>query len=280
MRQGPSEPRSDRWSSGEDSSLFSEDGVPAEWTDPWKALPPLPEPPPPPVQVAKLPPPPPPPPTQLRPPTPPRKSTPPSPPGNSASPVSSAATGGWVTALGVIALVVFLVQHFTGPGDASPTGLPSPSTSASPTPTIPAPIVSQPTSTALVQLAGNAATATGSSEILTLVQNHFAAINASDYSAWANTVTAGRRGSLDPDKFRVAYRSTRDSAVVINSIQAIGDSQAILYMSFTSDQDIQDAPKGLPSARVCWNVRWPVVNLGGDARLDQPSPNTTSMQAC
>ncbi|MDN5857583.1 MAG: hypothetical protein L0H84_03080 [Pseudonocardia sp.] len=130
-----------------------------------------------------------------------------------------------------------------------------------------------------VQLAQGAAFAPAAPAIQALLQRHFDAINARDFTAWAATVTPDRAG-LSAASWTQSFRSTHDSQVVISRIEPAGPDSATVSLSFTSTQDVQDAPPDLRAGRICWQSTWPVVNLSAGGRIGAPPRGTTTKSAC
>lgn len=131
--------------------------------------------------------------------------------------------------------------------------------------------------TALVRLDGAAAGSPAGAGVVELLDRHFAAINSRDFSRWAGTVTSERAGTLTPQRWQRAYRTTVDSSVVVTAIDP-GPSGLLVSLSFVSEQDPADAPADLQVARICWTSRWPLDAAG--ARIGIPAKGATSRRAC
>src|SRR5918999_5915123 len=79
-----------------------------------------------------------------------------------------------------------------------------------------------------------------------LLQTYFDAINARDYDRW-RTVVSDRRATNEPEpKWRTSYRSTKDGNIAIWRIETGPPSAGRMLISFTSVQDVEDAPLELP----------------------------------
>lgn len=100
-----------------------------------------------------------------------------------------------------------------------------------------------------------------------LLQTYFDAINAKDYARWASVVTLERQINQPEEKWHRDFRTTRDGTIVVHRIEAGGDGTARALMTFTSTQDVDDAPDELPSPCIHWNVVWAFATEDGQWKL-------------
>jgi hypothetical protein len=157
-------------------------------------------------------------------------------------------------------------------------------TRARPTPTAPAPsparaaTLTSPSGT--VRILAPAAAAPAAGTVLALLDRHFTAINEHDYAAWSATVADRRARDQPESRWTKDYRSTHDSSVEVTAIDDAGSDALTVTLSFVSQQAVADAPSDLPAERICWQSRWPVVDVASGGRLDRPATGTTTRHAC
>ena len=116
--------------------------------------------------------------------------------------------------------------------------------------------------------------------VLDLLDRHFAAINARDYSMWADTVVPRRAQDQPVGTWTDAYATTYDEAVTVSSLDPTGPDSVLVGLSFVSNQSAAHAPADLPVSRICWQTRWPVVEVSIGGQLGTPPPGTTTRRAC
>lgn len=113
--------------------------------------------------------------------------------------------------------------------------------------------------------------------VRTLLQTYFDAINTKDYAAWSRTVTRERQEDASEKKWLNDYQTTRDGSIVIYRIEMAAQDTARVLMTFTSTQDIQDAPQELPVDCIHWNVVFALTVERGDWKLAS-GPTSASPQ--
>ncbi|HEY8372169.1 MAG TPA: hypothetical protein VIL00_05445 [Pseudonocardiaceae bacterium] len=109
-----------------------------------------------------------------------------------------------------------------------------------------------------------------------LVRRHFEAINKHDYQQWRKTVVAQRAQALSQAKWQEDMRSTHDSDIVLHRIEAGPDKSLRILLTFTSNQDPEDAPTEAPVSCLRWRVVYLVTVEDGELRLDI-SPRANSL---
>jgi hypothetical protein len=114
-----------------------------------------------------------------------------------------------------------------------------------------------------------------------LLQTHFDAINGKRYDQWRSVVTE-RRAKNQPERdWRTAYRSTRDGTIVVQRIETGPVDTARVLLSFTSVQDVRDAPLELPEHCIRWRAVFPMVLESGVWKLDSgPASSAPQHDAC
>jgi hypothetical protein len=107
-----------------------------------------------------------------------------------------------------------------------------------------------------------------------LLQTNFDAINGKHYDQWRSVVT-DRRGKNQPEKdWLAAYRSTRDGTIVVRRIESGPADNARVLVSFTSLQDVNDAPQELQQHCIRWWVILPLIVEDGAWKIDSGPTNT------
>ncbi|MFC0539946.1 hypothetical protein [Kutzneria chonburiensis] len=101
------------------------------------------------------------------------------------------------------------------------------------------------------------------------IQNYFNAINKRDYKKWQQTMTPEAGGQTE-SYWRNGYKSTVDKDMHIYRIEDT-EQGADVFGSFTSYQDLADAPDELKATCVRWNMIWPMVSINGVFRIGKPS---------
>lgn len=108
-----------------------------------------------------------------------------------------------------------------------------------------------------------------------LLQRYFDAINAKDYDAWTQTVTTDRIRTMPEDKWNADYKTTKDGSIVIYRIEMSGDETARVLLTFTSTQDLANAPIELPVECVNWNSVLAFAKEDGEWKLAAGSASAT-----
>ncbi|SHF41088.1 hypothetical protein SAMN05444320_103541 [Streptoalloteichus hindustanus] len=133
---------------------------------------------------------------------------------------------------------------------------------------------------ALVQLSPDAYQHPDGQAVRDLLDRHFRAINDRNYPAWRDTVVDRRAWAEPEHQWRAAYRSTRDSAVVVRRIETGPADGVRVLLTFTSNQDPADAPAGTQLSCLRWRVVYPVAFDDGRARVDLPINGSTQREPC
>jgi hypothetical protein len=114
-----------------------------------------------------------------------------------------------------------------------------------------------------------------------LLQRYFDAINSRDYAAWQRTVIRQRIDMTPEKKWRADYQTTQDGSVMIYRIELGEQDTARVLMTFTSTQDLANAPKELPAGCIHWNVVFPLVQERDGWKLDSsPASASPQHEAC
>jgi hypothetical protein len=102
------------------------------------------------------------------------------------------------------------------------------------------------------------------------IQNYFNAVNDRNYGLWKQTMTANVTSQQTEHDWRSGFDTTKDSDMKVYRIEAT-DKGADVFGSFTSRQDIANAPSDLKAPCINWWMVWPMVKSGNALRIDGPS---------
>ncbi len=185
-----------------------------------------------------------------------------------------------VAALLIVTTTVVVVRQIMTPSSTTTAPLPPTSNSTSAAPTTDRPVTPPPAiGTSLVRVTPTAASHPYAAAVAELLDRHFTAINQRDYTSWSSTVVSQRAADQSEAAWQKAYRSTNDDSVVVNSISE-GSTGLTVNLSFRSTQQVSDAPSDLPVTRICWESRWPVVDISNGGRIGTAPKGTTTKSAC
>lgn len=114
-----------------------------------------------------------------------------------------------------------------------------------------------------------------------LLQTYFKAINDKDYERWSSVVTYERQTNQPEQTWQQEFRTTKDGNIVMHRIEARGDGSARVLLTFTSTQDVADAPQELPRPCIHWNVVWAFSTEDGSWKLAAgPASATPQHEPC
>jgi hypothetical protein len=128
-----------------------------------------------------------------------------------------------------------------------------------------------PTGAGIVSLAADA-TDSRTLEVARMFDTYFSGINDKDYDTVGSVLDPA--GPVDPGNAREmaalarGTRSTRDSEVALTALADLGDSRLRAEVTFRSDQDPGDGPKGR-TAETCtrWDIDYTLSSAGGTYRI-------------
>lgn len=176
-----------------------------------------------------------------------------------------------VTLIGVLAAIVVLgagiafgigrAHDVAGQGS---TGGPTTSASSPRLTSTPQPTSSVPGGVE-VDLSAEAQSSPHAAAVQNLLSRYFAAINAHDFSAWADTVTPAQSAAVDQQSWEQAYRTTVDSNVYVSDIT--DDAPMSVRIQFVSKQDPELAPTSLPVGCINWDVIYSLSMVGDELRV-------------
>ncbi|ONI79534.1 hypothetical protein ALI144C_25140 [Actinosynnema sp. ALI-1.44] len=101
-----------------------------------------------------------------------------------------------------------------------------------------------------------------------MLQAHFDSINDLDYNKWRTTVTRARAATFPEHKWREDYRTTKDGSILLHRIDSAPDNRLRVMVSFTSTQDIADAPPELPKECIRWHIVLPLIKEDNKWKID------------
>lgn len=102
------------------------------------------------------------------------------------------------------------------------------------------------------------------------IQNYFNAVNDQNYGLWKQTMTPNVTSQQTEYNWRDGFRTTKDSDMKVYRIEATANG-ADVFGSFTSRQDVTNAPPDLKVPCINWWMVWPMVKSGNAFRIDSPS---------
>ncbi len=120
----------------------------------------------------------------------------------------------------------------------------------------------------LVRLSSDAADHPHDQTIRRLLQAYFDGINGRNYERWKTSVTWGRVRTKSEREWLRDYRSTRDGSIFVHRIESAPEGRMRVLLSFTSTQDVIDAPVTLPEPCIRWWLALPVSLERGHWKID------------
>jgi hypothetical protein len=103
-----------------------------------------------------------------------------------------------------------------------------------------------------VALSAEAQSSRYADQVRSLLQRYFDAINAHDYRAWSESVTAAQSAHWAEQDWQGAYASTADSDIYVSDITE--GAPLTVRIQFVSHQDVELAPTSLPVTCINWDV--------------------------
>ena len=134
-----------------------------------------------------------------------------------------------------------------------------------------------PTDDQSVRLSTEASVHPRSTEIQTMLQDYFDAINNRDYESWVGAVATAQSAPQSEDQWQQDYASTFDSNL---TVMIIKDEPLRARMMFTSEQSVELAPTSLPVTCINWDMTYLLSEQDGHLVLSGIDPSTQSMTAC
>ncbi|HWE87840.1 MAG TPA: hypothetical protein VG317_00085 [Pseudonocardiaceae bacterium] len=162
-------------------------------------------------------------------------------------------------AAGLVARAVYQGGDGSAGSGALPMVLPSAATS------VPA---SEEPGSPTVRLTDDAANYPLGGEVRTLLQTYFDSINSKSYDEWRSVVTDARQQGEPRSVWRADYRTTTDGSIDVYRIEQAPQGGLRVLLTFTSEQDVANAPPDLPSPCIHWQVVYPLTVENGAWKLD------------
>nr|CEL18826.1 hypothetical protein [Kibdelosporangium sp. MJ126-NF4]CTQ96321.1 hypothetical protein [Kibdelosporangium sp. MJ126-NF4] len=97
-----------------------------------------------------------------------------------------------------------------------------------------------------------------------MLQEHFDSINERDYDKWRRTVTRERAAKFPESTWQDDYSSTKDGNILVHRLDWAPDRKLRVMVSFTSTQDLADAPPELPKECIRWRIVLPLIKDNSD----------------
>lgn len=142
---------------------------------------------------------------------------------------------------------------------------------------VPAGYAAGPTGDETVAVSAAAAQHPRAEAIRDTLQTYFDAINRRDFQAWLTVVGPDQAANQSEADWAHAYGTTVDSNLMIAEI---GDDPLRVRTLFTSEQDVEFAPKRLPATCITWDLTYLLTEQDGALTLSGIDPSTQSMAAC
>jgi hypothetical protein len=104
------------------------------------------------------------------------------------------------------------------------------------------------------------------------IQSYFNAINKRDFAKWRQVMIPAVAAQQTQADWTKGFNTTVDKDMFVYRIEAT-EKGADVFGSFTSTQDVADAPKDLKEPCIRWNMVWPMEKSGdgGVFRIGSPS---------
>jgi len=118
-------------------------------------------------------------------------------------------------------------------------------------------------------------------QVTRLIQTFFDSINLKSYDKWKLTATRSRIDAIPRNKWETDYQSSHDGSIVIYRIQRTGPETAIALISFTSTQDVADAPPEFPEHCIKWHNVVPLALESGQWKMSSgPAGQAPQRERC
>ena len=188
--------------------------------------------------------------------------------------------GHWIVAAAT--LVVLIIATGTVLllllGRSGPASTPRARPAARPTTPAASPAV-PPARSALISVAGSAASSPHEAAVMTFLTSYFTAINDHDFTAYQQLFSAPLRADLSAPSFSAGYETTTDSAITLGGIEVIGSGELVAQVTFVSHQQAAASPTN--SACTAWSVSLYLLQQGDSYLLQQPPTGyQASYSAC
>lgn len=101
-----------------------------------------------------------------------------------------------------------------------------------------------------------------------LLEAYTNGINERNYERWRTSVVQERVRKQPEDQWRRDYRSTRNGSMLVHRIESAPNGTLRMLVSFTSTQDVADAPPTLPQKCIRWSLMLPLAQENGQWKID------------
>jgi hypothetical protein len=114
-----------------------------------------------------------------------------------------------------------------------------------------------------------------SNQIQPVLQNYFDGINEKDYDKWRSSVTQSKAAEQPKSVWQAAYQTVQDGDIIVYRIDLAQGGSLRVLLTFTSTQDVTEAPKDFQHACIHWQVVWALDLEHGQWKLDINAAGTT-----
>lgn len=118
-----------------------------------------------------------------------------------------------------------------------------------------------------VKLTPDAARHPHGETVRALLEAYTNGINSRNYDRWKTAVSMKRIQLRSEKDWLVDYRSTRNGSPLVHRIETGPDGTLRMLFSFTSTQDIRDAPPTLRVKCIHWRLTLPIVLENGQWKI-------------
>ncbi|MEU8634123.1 hypothetical protein AB0C38_18255 [Amycolatopsis sp. NPDC048633] len=133
-----------------------------------------------------------------------------------------------------------------------------------------------PAAAGVVRMTDDAKAHPQSDAVRKLLETYFAAINTKQYLQWTETVSTERIARQPIGDWRKGVKSTTDTDALVYRIERGAGASLRVLVSFTSEQDVADAPAWFREPCIKWRLVLPVIAERTGLKIDTvdngPSP--------
>jgi hypothetical protein len=133
-----------------------------------------------------------------------------------------------------------------------------------------------PAATGVVRMTDDARAHPQAEAVRKLLETYFSAINTKQYQQWMQTVSSERIAHTPIGDWKKGVKSTTDTDALVYRIERGAGASLRVLVSFTSEQDVADAPDWFREPCIKWRLALPVIAERTGLKIDTvdngPSP--------
>ncbi|MET3803393.1 hypothetical protein ABIB25_000377 [Nakamurella sp. UYEF19] len=134
-----------------------------------------------------------------------------------------------------------------------------------------------PSNNLTVQMSPSSRAHPRAQDVQLLLQGFFDAINQHNYVSWTQSVTGAMESRQTSEAWLQAYATTVDSSIWMESMR---DDPLQVTLRFTSQQDVDLAPKDLQAACIDWTLTYQLAAENGRLVVGSTVPGSVVMAKC